>query len=303
MKYAFQRCCTTPIFLKQYELSTNAVLEKLGVEIVDIKDMSCCGYPLRNYNFKAHVLSSARNLALAESRGLHLLTMCNCCYGTLKHVAHMLQENEKLQEEINELLAREQLTFQGSIQARHLLEVLYHDIGLETLKRSVVRTFQGLKIATHYGCHLLRPRHIIQFDNPFSPRKFDQLVELTGAESINWASKTDCCGSPVWGINDELSMDLTATKLSNAKKSGADYLCVACAYCQLQFDRVQQLLLARRTAACRLPSILYPQLLGMSLGIDEKVLGMHMNQLSIDMAEMLCARIGTAGSPGPCVHV
>ena len=96
MKLALQRCCTTPIFLKQYETSTDAVLGRLGVELTD-KALNCCGYPLKNYNYKAHVLASARNLSIAEKRKVNIMTFCNCCYGTLKEVNHRLKEDRTLQ--------------------------------------------------------------------------------------------------------------------------------------------------------------------------------------------------------------
>lgn len=281
MKFALQRCCTTPIFLKQYESSTDAVLGRLGVDLVDIKDFNCCGYPLKNFNFKAHVLASARNLSLAEKRELDIITLCNCCYGSLKHVNHLMKEDTSLKSEMNITLEKEGLRYDGGIEVKHLLEIFIRDIGIEHLKKRVVKTFKGLKIATHYGCHILRPRKIMQFDDAFSPSIFDKLVEITGAESIAWSSKLECCGSPMLGINDELSMDLTETKIKDARGSGADFLCVACPYCQLQFDRVQRMLHSKRCSNGHLPSILFTQLLGLSLSIDSETLGIDQNELSL----------------------
>ena len=279
MKVALLRCCTTPIFLKQYETSTNAVLAKLGMTIVGDAEFNCCGYPLRNFNRKAYVLASARNLALAERRSLDVLTVCNCCYGSLKHAEHIMKKDGALREETGRTLAKEGLRYDGRITAKHLLQVLYHDIGIDKIKQRLQRTFHGLKIATHYGCHLLRPKEIVAFDNPFAPVKFDQLVEVTGAKSIPWPAKLDCCGSPLWGVNDELSMALTEKKLVSAKSAGADYLCAACSYCQLQFDRIQKAMLPRIGPEKQLPSILYTQLLGLCLGVDEDTLGLNQNQL------------------------
>jgi heterodisulfide reductase subunit B len=282
MEFALLRCCTTPVFLKQYESSTNAVLRVLGVGLVDIKEFNCCGYPLKNFNYRAHVLSSARNLALAEKRHLDIMTVCNCCYGTQKHVNHLLKGNGSIRGKINRTLEREALRYDGGVEVKHLLEVLYGEVGLERIKEKIVKTFNRPNIATHYGCHLLRPRQIVKFDNPEAPSKFDQLVEITGAESVLWPAKLQCCGSPMLGINDDLSMDLTEKKILDAKQSGAEFLCVACPYCQLQFDRVQRMLSSRRSVKHRLPSILYTQLLGLSLGIDGEILGIHQNELNID---------------------
>ena len=211
----------------------------------------------------------------------NILTVCNCCYGSLKHTEHLLQENSPLRDEINASLEREGLRYEGRTTPKHLLQILYDDIGIEGIRTNLKKTFRGLRIATHYGCHILRPSEIVQFDNAFSPVKFDQLVELTGAESVPWLTKLECCGSPLMGVNDDLSMDLTQKKLANAKQGGADYICVACPYCQMQFDKVQHMMLTRRGSEMFLPSILYPQLLGLCLGIDSQRLGLERNKLPI----------------------
>ena len=281
MKYAIQRCCTTPVVLKQYETSTNAVLKHLGVEFVDIKEFNCCGYPLKNIDNKAHMLCSARNLALAERENLDILTFCNCCFGTLKRVNYYLGEEAPLREDINRALAGDGLKYQGGVRVRHLLEVLYEDIGVDVIRERRMKNFSGLKIATHYGCHILRPREIIQFDNPIAPTIFDHLVQLTGAESIPWSRKLDCCGSAIWGIDDTLSMDLVEKKVSDARRSGADYLCTACPYCQLQFDTVQKILVSERDEVQPVPSILFTQLLGLCLGLDDQALGLEQNTLDV----------------------
>jgi len=281
MKFALFRCCVTSVYLKQYESSTDAVLGKLGVELVDIPEFNCCGYPLKNYDFKAYVLSSARNICLAEKQNLNIMTLCNCCYGSLKHADHLLREDSSIREEINATLQKESLHYDGRIEIRHLLDIFHKDIGIEQIRQSAVKTFNGPKIATHYGCHILRPRQVVQFDDPEEPSIFDTLVEVTGAESVDWKDKVKCCGAPAWGVNDELSKDLTEKKIMDARQSGAEYLCVSCAYCQLQFDRAQRLFSGNHKHNDYLPSILYTQLLGLCLGVDEESLGIHQNELSI----------------------
>jgi heterodisulfide reductase subunit B len=279
MEFALLRCCTTPIFLRQYESSTNAVLERLGIGLVDIKDFNCCGYPLRNRSFRGSLLACTKNLALAEKHNLGIMTVCNCCYGNLKHAEHAMRDNSPLRQEINKTLEGEGLRYEGNHQPKHLLQVLYHDIGIDRIRQKMTARFKDLRVATHYGCHILRPRDIVEFDNPFAPSLFDQLVEVTGAESVSWRAKLECCGSPMWGVNDELSLDLTQKKLVNAREAGADCLCVACSYCMLQFDRVQRILVSRRGSSWTLPSLLYTQLLGLCLGIDRDLLGLHLNEV------------------------
>jgi len=287
MEFALFLGCTIPARLNQYESSSRAVLEKLGVGLVDIREFNCCGYPLRNIDFKVFILSSARNLALAEKKNLNVMTLCKCCYGSLKKADYLLKENASLKKEVNATLEKEGLTYEGRIEVKHLLSVLHKDIGIEAIKGKIPMTFKGLKIATHYGCHALRPSQVVGFDDPVAPTLFDQLVEATGAESIEWPMKLECCGAPLWGVNDKLSMDLTLKKLTDGKKSGADYVCAACPYCHIQFDTVQKMILSQRNVNHPLPSILYTQLLGMSMGVEKRSLGLEMNEIPISQIEEL----------------
>jgi heterodisulfide reductase subunit B len=285
MNYALFLGCTIPARLTQYESSSRAVLGALGVELIDIKEFNCCGYPLRNIDFKASILASARNIALAEKEGLPMLILCKCGFGTLKHADHILKEDSSLRNEINTILKKEGLEYTKGVEIKHLLSVLYHDIDRDTLTKKITRPFKNLKIATHYGCHALRPSEITQFDDPVNPTLFDDLVTLTGAESIDWEKRLDCCGAPLTGVNDDLSMDLTGKKLANAKQSGADFLCDACSYCHIQFDTVQGIMNNTTGTNNSLPAILYPHLLGLCLGIDGDTLGLGENTIDITRIE------------------
>jgi heterodisulfide reductase subunit B len=280
MRFALQRCCATSIYLRQYESSTDAVLDALGVEVVEIKQFGCCGYPLKNFRYRAYLLSSAHNLALAEKEHLNIMTLCNCCYGSLQHANQVLKDRLPERDKVNASLHQEGLTYTGEVTVRHVLDILNAEIGIEGLKGKIKKRFHDIPIATHYGCHLLRPRQTAQFDKPAQPSKFDDLVQVTGAKSISWAKKLECCGAPLWGVNDELSLDLTESKLSDAKRAGADFLCVACPFCQMQFDRVQRILHTRRGTDHAIPSVLYTQLLGLALGIDAKTLGIEQNEIN-----------------------
>ena len=280
MKYALFLGCNIPARVVQYETAARAVMRKLGVRLVDSRDFKCCGYPVRNLDRKAFLLSASENLATAEKMGLNIMTLCKCCFGSLKEAEHFLKEDGDFQEEIKDALAQKGLPYEGQFEVKHFLSVLYHDVGLDEIKSHIAQSYKGLKIATHYGCHALRPSKVTQFDDPVAPSLFDKLVEVTGAKSIDYKSKLECCGAPVMGVNDDLSMDITAKKLTNGKNAGADYLCAACPYCQLQFDHVQKMMMSRNGSEA-LASIVYPQLLGLSMGIDEDTLGIHMNQLDL----------------------
>ncbi len=279
MKYAIMRCCTTPVFLRQYETSTNAVLKAFEMDFVDRTGFNCCGYPLRNVNEEAYILASARNLALATNKGWDIVTFCNCCYGTLKHVNQLLGKDPTARDMANRYLAKESLEIQGPVGIHHILEFLHRRIGVDGIRERVKRPFEGLRVATHYGCHLLRPQGVIEGDSPFAPTMFDELVEATGAESVQWPSKLDCCGAPVRGINDDLSGRLMAKKMEGARNGGADVLGAACSYCQLQLDRGRRMHPVKEEGEGPLPCILFTQLLGLSMGMDEADLGLELNEI------------------------
>ncbi len=285
MKFALFLGCNIPARLTQYEDSARAVLGKLGVELAEIKAFNCCGYPVRNIDFKSFLLSSARNLALAEKKDLDVISLCKCCFGSLKKAEHLMKEDVSWREEINRTLEKEDLSYKGEIQVKHLLSVLFHDVGVEAIKDKITRSFDGLQIAAQYGCHVLRPSKVVEFDDPVAPSIFDQLVELTGAQSVDWPLKLECCGAPLWGINDELSMDLTEKKLVAGRDAGAECVCTACTYCQIQFDTVQKIIHSSRGTNHALPAILYPQLLGLCMGLDRESLGLGQHQLPVGNLE------------------
>ena len=281
MKYALFHGCNIPARVEQYADATEAVSAKLGIELMEITEFNCCGYPARNTDFRAFVLSAAKNLALAEKAGLDMLVMCKCCYGSLKKAAYLLDNNQGLKTDINRFLANENLEYKNSIQVKHLLSVLYHDVGLKRLKDSVVKAYSGLQIAVSYGCHALRPSNVTGFDDPVSPKIFDELVEATGAYSVDWTRKLDCCGAPLTGINDQLAMEMAQKKIASAREGGAQFICTACPYTQLQLDKVQSLWSSGAESSEPLAPILYPQLLGLSLGIGEKKLGITENEIDL----------------------
>lgn len=285
MKFTLFLGCNIPARVPQYEHSARAVLNKLGIEVADNKEYKCCGNPIRNTDDRTFLLMAARNLALAEKQGMDMMVLCKCCFGSLKKATHVMAHNPSIQEEVNAVLAEENLRWTGTVEIKHFLSVLYHEVGIKPLKEAVTHPFKKLNIATHYGCHALRPSDVTQFDNPVAPVVFDELVAVTGAKSVQWPLKLECCGAPLLGVMDTLSMDLTARKINDGLNAGADYLCVACPYCQMQFDRVQKMMSSDPKENRRLASIVYPQLLGLGMGIAGEELGIGENELDISNIE------------------
>jgi heterodisulfide reductase subunit B len=288
MRFALFQGCNIPARLVQYADATKAVCGKLDIELSELDQFDCCGYPARNIDQRAFVLSAAKNLAVAEKAELDMLVMCKCCYGALKKAACVLSADADLKKDINAVLAKEKLRYEGRVEIKHLLTVLHRDVGIDNLKPLLTKSFSGLQIAASYGCHALRPSNVTGFDDPVTPHIFDELVEITGAFSVDWARKLDCCGAPLTGINDRLARDMAAKKIASARDAGANYLCTACPYSHIQFDWVQNQMAAETAGGEPLAAILYPQLLGLCMGIDEKTLGLSHNRLELaDIASFL----------------
>jgi len=281
MKFVLFHGCNIPARVTQYADATEAVCARLGIELVEVTAFNCCGYPARNTDHRAYVLSAARNLALAEKAGLDMLVMCKCCYGSLKKAAYFLKRDPDLKADINCILAKEKLEYKNNVPVKHLLSVLYHDVGLERLKENISKTYSGLQIAVSYGCHALRPSTVTGFDDPVSPKIFDELVEATGAFSVDWVRKLECCGAPLTGINDRLAMDMARKKIESAREAGAQFICTACPYTHLQFDGVQMRMAVQSENGEPMAPILYPQLLGLCMGIDQKTLGISENEIDL----------------------
>ncbi len=203
MAYSFFAGCKIPYFLPEYGNSALALLNRFGIELLDL-EFNCCGYPVRDIDFQSFLLAGARNLALAEQKNTDIVTPCKCCFGSLKFVEHYLKQRGAIKDQINAMLRAEGLQWEGRINVRHLLTVLHHDVGVDALRAAVVNPFEGLKVAVHTGCHALRPGNVTRFDDPLAPGIFNDLVALTGAESVFWSMSTECCGNPQWDKNQKL---------------------------------------------------------------------------------------------------
>lgn len=267
MKFAFFKGCKMPRYLPEYEASVQNILKTLGVELATL-NFTCCGHQIRDHHFISFIHSAAWNMALAEKEGLAIITPCKCCFGNLKHAHYRLKKNTLLKNEVNAILRQDGLEWRGTHTPKHLLSVLYHDLGAGFIKKHITRPLTGKKVAAHYGCHALRPKKITQFDNPLAPTLFEALIDLTGARSVEWDKRLECCGNPILERNRPLSIELMKSKLADAGKSGADVVCTACTYCQIHFEQVRdEEKIAISTEYP--PAVLYTTLLEQAMGIAE----------------------------------
>ena len=278
MKYALFLGCTIPARSRNYELSARKVAERLGIELVDVEDFICCGFPVKSADEHASMVLGAYNLALARKKGLDLCTLCSSCTSALTEVVHHLSHDEGAREEVNQRLSKVGLSYEGDVKVRHFARVLYEEIGVEELKKHYQKDLADLRIAMHYGCHYLKPSEIYEhFDEVEDPATLDILVASTGAGVVDYPGKKRCCGGPVLPVDDKVAMLVAKQKLDDISRTGADAMCLVCPFCSVMYDSNQKSIESEFEASYDLPVLYLPQILGLAMGYDRKELGLNMN--------------------------
>ena len=273
-RYAFFLGCIAPLRYPGIEKSTRDVCKALNIELIDLKDASCCPAPgvIKSFSKATWLAAAARNLALAEKEGLDIVTICNGCYGSLFDAAHELHDDPKLLEDVNRTLSEIGLRYSGGTKVRHFAEVLYNEVGIEKIKEAVKRPLE-YKVAAFYGCHFLKPSNIKQLDDPEDPKMLDELIEAVGAKSMPRMQKTMCCGAG-GGLRSqfgETALKFTKTNLDNMKEGGAEMIVDVCPFCHLQFDAGQ------KDLGYAFPVLHLSQLYGIAFGMDAKDLGLNVH--------------------------
>jgi len=284
VKYAFYLGCIVPNRYPNIEKATRVTLPRLGIELDDMEGASCCPAPgvIKSFDRLTWLLLSARNLCIAEEMGLDILTLCNGCYATLKEANTILTGNEKERRKINEMLSTIGRKFNGSIKVKHVGEVLYRDVGLDTI-RSCVKRRLSVKIAAHYGCHIMKPTDLREWNTIERPTFLDEMIEATGASSVPYRNRMMCCGAGGGlrsGILD-VALDMLREKLENMKQAGAECIVDICPFCHLQFDAGQIQLEQKLKAVYNIPVVYYTQLLGLAMGLSENEVGLKMNKVAV----------------------
>ena len=278
MKYSLFLGCTVPVRGLNYELSARKVAERIGLQLIDNEDFTCCGFPVKAVDIDTTILMAARNLAIAEKMGLDICTLCSACTSTLAEVNSILKEDEELRSKVNKVLGG--LEYNGNVEVKHFARILYEDYGICTLKNFISNPLKDLKFAPHYGCHFLKPSEIYEkFDDPESPQSLKKLIELTGAESIDYPKWNECCGGGILGIDEDTSLKMTWEKWDVLKDYEIDGLISICPFCSIMYEGNQKKVEKINETKIGIPVFYYPQILGLALGIPESELGFNLNRV------------------------
>lgn len=276
--------CTIPARFPFIERSTRLALDLLEAEPVDTDGFTCCpeGTLVKAVDEQAYYVTAGRNLAVAEAAGLPLVTPCNGCYSTFKSTQAEFKSDWRKGDVLNDVIADEGLTYSGDLQVKHFMEWMHEEIGPAALARRVAKPLGGMRIAVHYGCHMLRPSPAIRWDSATNPTKFEEMVRALGATVVEYETKLDCCGGALdrVGQRDE-ALQMCRRKLVDLKGEAADALVVCCPSCFQQFD-LNQATLLRQKEDLEVPVFYYTELLCLAAGIAPEELGLGMHRVSTE---------------------
>ncbi len=291
MKYAFFPGCVSKGACPELYQSVMQVYPKLGIELAEMTTASCTGAGvLQEKDLRLGDALNARTFALAEQQSLPIMTICSTCQGVMSQANHRLTTQPHYLQEINGLLQDEGLTYRGTTTIKHFLWILLEDVGEEALRQHITRPLSGLRAAPFYGCYIQRPTDALEFDrNPDRGKSLERIIEILGAEVVDFPGKTRCCGFPILTINKKNSLTMVATHTRDAQSHGADIMVTPCPLCHLNLDGMQSNAASQEQASIDLPILHLPQLLGLAMGLDTKSLGLQRNLISPESA---LAKIG-----------
>ncbi|MFH1090474.1 MAG: CoB--CoM heterodisulfide reductase iron-sulfur subunit B family protein [Pseudomonadota bacterium] len=280
MAWAFFLGCTVPVRNLNYEIAVRRTAEKLGLELTDLEDFGCCGFPLKSLSTEKALVIAARNLALAEKAGSDIVTACSACAATLAEANHLLAHEAGLAEKVNLELSEIGLSYSGGVKVRHYTRLLYEEVGLDAIEATVTRPLSGFRFAPHYGCHYLKPTEVMdRFDSPDDPRSLSRLIEVLGAEAVDYPGLKDCCGGGVLGLDEELAQKMAFGKLERLEGMGLTGLVVICPFCNVMFEGQQKAMAKKFAKPVKVPLFFYPQLLGLALGFSPEEMGFKLNRI------------------------
>jgi succinate dehydrogenase / fumarate reductase cytochrome b subunit len=287
LKYAWFPGCVSRGACRELHQSMRHVAAALGIELVELKEAACTG---------AGVISerqpdvadaiNTRTFAMAQQLELPLLNNCSTCQGVMSAVQARVHADPLRLARINEALAEEGLQYTNGLTIKNLLWALIEDYGLDRLKGLVKRPLRGLRVAPFYGCYILRPAEKLGLDErPERGQYLEWVISALGAEPVDFAGKTRCCGFPILTMNRRNSLAMAGKHLADAQDLGADCMVTPCPLCHLNLDAQQPDAAKITRTQLALPILHLPQLIGLALGMSMQELGMQKHVVSVRQIE------------------
>ena len=260
MDYAYYPGCSLHSTGLEYGLSTRAVFRHLGLGLHELPGWNCCGASsAHSVSRTLAVALPARNLALAQAVVQDVVAPSAACFERMKSADHALRSEPVMRAKIESMVG---FTYTGQVSVRHSMAVLYEDYGPSRIAEQVVRPLYGLKVVTYYGCLLVRPPQVTQFDDPDNPQVMAALLAAVGAQVLPWSHATDCCGASLSLTRSGLVQTLVGRLVERAREAGAEALVTGCPLCQVNLEM-------RQVELPKMPAFYITELIGLALGLPE----------------------------------
>ena len=271
MDIGFYPGCSLKGTSREYNESVLALARALDTDIKEIEDWNCCGATAAHSMDRNLALAlPARVLALAEQQGFQeIVVPCASCYNRLSVTQYKLSQDEDLRKTICEAIG---MPYQGKVKILNVIQFLDSHLK-DKIKDKIVRPFK-YAVACYYGCLLVRPHQILQFDRTEDPQSMDELMRMIGADAIDWGYKTECCGAGLSVSRTDLVAKLSGNIVKDAEDRGAKAIIVACPMCHSNLDmrrpQIDEYLKEKSTV----PVIYITQAIGLAVGLSPEELGL-----------------------------
>ncbi|GMT42039.1 MAG: heterodisulfide reductase [bacterium] len=277
MKYALYTGCVAKGAGRELLKSTTLAADRLGIQLEDMTDASCCGAGvIQEDNPLLADGLNARTFALAEERGLDIMTICGTCQGVMRSTQKRMDGDPDYKARINEELVKDTgRTYQGKVTVKHFYQIIEEDYGLDNLEKRLQKKLTGLKVAPFYGCYALRPHEAVDLKIPDRPDSLENTIKILGATPVDYPQKQKCCGFPIIMANKTSSLTLSGNVIEGALETGADCIMSPCPLCHLNLDAYQPEIESMFGRKIPLPILHYPQLIALALGLSLDELGMN----------------------------
>jgi len=277
--------CSMEASARAYYDSLKAISKPLDLHLKEINDWNCCGATeyLGISKTPAYALI-ARNLALASNEAdgtRRVVAPCSACYLNLAKADYYMREQPKFGKTVNEALAAGNLSYTpGSLEIRHLLDVIVYDIGLDVVEKNVIQPLTGLRVVPYLGCMVPRPDYDHRFSDHDYPVELDLLLKALGAEVVDYPLKTECCGGHMPQISPSTAFEMLRRLVAAADEREADVMTTICPMCQLNIDGYQGEMNQYFKTNYHMPILFFTQLMGLAFGIEPKELGFGLELVS-----------------------
>lgn len=272
--------CTLYSSAKEYNLSTKAVFSTFDIDLKELEDWNCCGaVEASSVNPLLAISLSARNVAIAAKDYTEVVVPCPACLSNLLKVKDEIHSHPEMRSRLENII--DQKIPEDNLKIRHPLDIIINDIGLDKIKERIKKSLSGLKIVAYYGCLLLRPSRIKQFDNPENPKSLAELATAVGAEYLDFPYRTKCCGGTLLLPNENLTTQMTKNILVSAKDVGAECIVTVCPMCQMALETLYTKVESLVNIKLNMAVIYFTQLIGLAFGLEPNKLGLHKNLLPL----------------------